>query len=172
MINQKLENKTIQTTMAVEVSGSLVLYKQKEENVYEFTMNYGNDYPCKNTTQACEIITEIVEAMLDESGGRWNSSENIALFDEDVFKATVEFSYGPSIEDEIELMNDIIANAIYHGSDGASYEHNREGLTEVMNEWLSEKGLNGQYVVRRGYVDSFPVLKFKKPSDPEEKRWK
>ena len=51
---------------------------------------------------------------------------------------------------EIELINDIIVNAIAHGADmGGSYEQNVVGLSEAMDRWIQEKGLQDSYHVIR-----------------------
>ena len=54
------------------------------------------------------------------------------------------------MEQEIQLINDIIVNAIAHGADiGGSYEQNVKGLSEAMNRWIREKGLQDSYHVIR-----------------------
>lgn len=52
------------------------------------------------------------------------------------------------MEREIELINEIIANAIIHGGDsGGPYESNLESLVIAINNWLCEKGLKDKYHV-------------------------
>lgn len=52
------------------------------------------------------------------------------------------------MEQEIQLINDIIVNAIAHGADmGGSYEQNVMGLSKAMNRWIQEKGLQDSYHV-------------------------
>ena len=54
------------------------------------------------------------------------------------------------MEKEIQLINDIIVNAIAHGADmGGSYEQNVKGLSNAMNRWIKEKGLQDSYHVIR-----------------------
>ena len=56
------------------------------------------------------------------------------------------------MEQEIQLINDIIVNAIAHGADiGGSYEQNVKGLSEAMNRWIREKGLQDSYHVISTY---------------------
>ena len=54
---------------------------------------------------------------------------------------------------EIELINNIIANAIIHGGDwGGPYDSNLENLVTAVNNWLREKGLKDSYhVVQADY---------------------
>lgn len=55
-------------------------------------------------------------------------------------------------EKEIELINNIIANAIIHGADsGGSYEQNEEELTRVVNEWLKFKGVSCRYEFKKSF---------------------
>ena len=60
------------------------------------------------------------------------------------------------MEREIELINEIIANAIIHGGDwGGTYESNMENLVIAVNNWLREKGLKDKYHVVCGtYVQT------------------
>ncbi len=52
------------------------------------------------------------------------------------------------MEKEIELMNEIIANAIINGGDyGGPYDSNIENLVLAINNWLREKGLKEKYHV-------------------------
>ena len=52
------------------------------------------------------------------------------------------------MEREIELINEIIANAIIHGGDwGGPYNSNIENLVIAINNWLREKGLKDSYHV-------------------------
>ena len=54
------------------------------------------------------------------------------------------------MDQEIQLINDIIVNAIAHGADmGGSYEQNVKGLSEAMNRWIREKGIQDSYHVIR-----------------------
>ena len=56
------------------------------------------------------------------------------------------------MEREIELINEIIANAIIHGGDwGGPYEVNLENLVLAVNNWLREKGLRDSYHVVEAY---------------------
>lgn len=51
-----------------------------------------------------------------------------------------------SIEEEIELINDIIASAIYHGGDpGGAYYSDWLGLESAIGEWLNARGLADLY---------------------------
>lgn len=47
-----------------------------------------------------------------------------------------------SIQNEINLINDIILNAVIHGADsGGSYNSNEDGLKQAINAWITEKNL-------------------------------
>ena len=51
-----------------------------------------------------------------------------------------------SIEEEIELINDIITSAIYHGGDpGGAYYSDWLGLESAIGEWLNARGLSDLY---------------------------
>lgn len=51
-----------------------------------------------------------------------------------------------SIEEEIELINDIIISAIYHGGDpGGAYYSDWLGLESAIGEWLNARGLSDLY---------------------------
>lgn len=51
-----------------------------------------------------------------------------------------------SIEDEIELINDIITSAIYHGGDmGGAYYSDWLGLESAIGEWLNARGITDLY---------------------------
>ncbi len=58
------------------------------------------------------------------------------------------------MEKEIELLNEIIANAVIHGGDwGGTYDSNIESLVLAINNWLREKGVRDKYhVIERSYV--------------------
>lgn len=54
------------------------------------------------------------------------------------------------MEKEIELINNIIANAIIHGADsGGSYEQNEEDLTKAVNEWLKFNRVSHKYALKK-----------------------
>ena len=54
------------------------------------------------------------------------------------------------MEKEIELINNIIANAIIHGADsGGSYEQNEKDLTKAVNEWLKFKRVSHKYALKK-----------------------
>jgi hypothetical protein len=53
-----------------------------------------------------------------------------------------------NIEKEVNLINNIVLNAIMHGSDaGGSYNSNEDGLKRSLNMWIESKGLT-DYVVQ------------------------
>jgi hypothetical protein len=53
-----------------------------------------------------------------------------------------------NIEDEINLINDIIDNAVSHGGDGGgSYDSNGYDLESSIRQWLDYKGLSEEYTV-------------------------
>lgn len=48
------------------------------------------------------------------------------------------------MEKQVELVNDIIFNAIMHGADpGGSYDCNKEGLYRSIENWLKANNLVG-----------------------------
>ena len=54
------------------------------------------------------------------------------------------------MENEIEIINKIIREAIIHGSDsGGSYEQNEEELTDAVIEWLKLKNLADRYIIAK-----------------------
>ncbi len=56
-----------------------------------------------------------------------------------------------NIEKEIQLVNEIIANAIIHGADlGGTYDQNEKELTKAINNWIKAKGLENEYHVAQG----------------------
>lgn len=58
------------------------------------------------------------------------------------------------IKKEINLINDIVFNAVMHGSDsGGSYNSNEDGLKQALNIWIKEKNLVDYVVeeVERSY---------------------
>lgn len=56
-----------------------------------------------------------------------------------------------TIEKEIELVNEMIANAIIHGADlGGSYDQNEKELTRAINNWIVAKGLENEYHIAKG----------------------
>lgn len=51
-----------------------------------------------------------------------------------------------SIEEEIDLLNDIITSAIYHGGDpGGAYYSDWLGLESAIGEWLNARGITDLY---------------------------
>ena len=55
------------------------------------------------------------------------------------------------MEKQIELINDIIFNAIMHGADpGGSYDCNEEGLYRSIENWLKTNNITGYTI---GEVD-------------------
>lgn len=66
---------------------------------------------------------------------------------------------------EIDIVNNIIAQAIVHGADcGGSYESNKEGLEKAIFEWLEYRDSSDCYEVVdcytkiRGLDGIWPVL--------------
>lgn len=59
-----------------------------------------------------------------------------------------------NIQNEINLINDIVLNAVVHGADsGGSYDSNGDGLENALNAWLKEKNITGYTIeiVNRTY---------------------
>lgn len=53
-----------------------------------------------------------------------------------------------STNEEIKIINNIVAQAIIHGGDpGGSYDTNGDNLVNALNEWLEYKNLFGKYAV-------------------------
>lgn len=70
------------------------------------------------------------------------------------------------MEKEIELIHEIIANAVIHGGDwGGTYDSNIESLVLAINNWLREKGVRDKYhVIERSYVHTLTYnLKYLRP---------
>lgn len=65
------------------------------------------------------------------------------------------------MEEEIRLVNEIIANAVIHGADGGgSYDQNRYRLGNAINDWIKAKGIENDYhVIMKEY--------FYEPDDEE-----
>lgn len=87
------------------------------------------------------------------------------------------------VQRELDMINDIIVNAIIHGADGGgSYESNKEGLMEAMRLYLSYKKLEEKFVVKEqdvtvqdtktGSVEVWPAIQFVKieKKDKEKKK--
>ena len=59
------------------------------------------------------------------------------------------------MEKQIELVNDIIFNAIMHGADpGGSYDCNPEGLSDSIYKWMAYNSITG-YVVKEVNLDKY-----------------
>lgn len=60
-----------------------------------------------------------------------------------------------TIEKEIELMNEIIVQAIIHGGDsGGPYNTNEIRLYKVIKKWFDEKEISSCYkIVQKKYID-------------------
>ena len=53
------------------------------------------------------------------------------------------------MDKQIELINDIIFNAILHGADcGGSYDSNRDGLIASIEKWLNFNKIKGYAICR------------------------
>ncbi len=53
-----------------------------------------------------------------------------------------------SIETEVDLINDVLEQAVRHGADiGGSYESNEKGLLDAIYKWLIYRGLYDRYKV-------------------------
>ncbi|MBO5319018.1 MAG: hypothetical protein J6B01_04930 [Ruminococcus sp.] len=53
-----------------------------------------------------------------------------------------------SVAPEIDLINDILENAVRHGADaGGSYDQNEDNLKQAINRWLVYKKLDSLYEV-------------------------
>jgi hypothetical protein len=51
------------------------------------------------------------------------------------------------MEKQIELVNNIIFNAIMHGADpGGSYDCNRDGLLNSIDQWMAHNHITGYLV--------------------------
>ena len=62
------------------------------------------------------------------------------------------------IKKEIDLINDIVFNAVMHGSDGGgSYDSNEDGLKQALNIWIKEKNLVDYTVEEVERSDNFGV---------------
>ena len=62
------------------------------------------------------------------------------------------------MEKEIELVNDIIFNAIMHGADpGGSYDCNLDGLLESVDRWMAYNHITGYLVKEVERKDSYGV---------------
>lgn len=63
-----------------------------------------------------------------------------------------------SIEEEIELINDIIDSAVEHGGDfGGAYCSNWQYLEECIGEWLYARGLDDSYAACREPCNNYIV---------------
>lgn len=52
------------------------------------------------------------------------------------------------LQKEIDLINDIVLNAVVHGADcGGAYNQNEDGLRHSLNEWLKAKGIQDDYYI-------------------------
>ena len=57
------------------------------------------------------------------------------------------------MENEINIVNRIIFEAIRHGADpGGSYDCNEKNLLESIEEWLNFKGFQNDYIVKEQEV--------------------
>lgn len=66
------------------------------------------------------------------------------------------------IEEEIELINDIIVEAICHGADsGGSYDSNEEDLILSIQKWLDFKGIKDYTIkeVKCGALRALQIVK-------------
>lgn len=53
-----------------------------------------------------------------------------------------------SLDTEIDLINNILEQAVRHGADiGGSYESNENGLLDAIHKWLIYRGLYDRYKV-------------------------
>lgn len=48
---------------------------------------------------------------------------------------------------EINIINNIIAQSILHGSDGYSYDSNEEDLVSAIYDWIKFKGIQADYEI-------------------------
>lgn len=54
------------------------------------------------------------------------------------------------MEEEIKLVNKIIAMAIIHGADcGGSYDQNEDRLNKSIHDWLVKKGWDDKYTTAK-----------------------
>lgn len=84
------------------------------------------------------------------------TSENEALkfLLRDVLNESETDYVEPSDLIEIDIINDIVKQAIIHGADcGGSYDNNRENLTNAMNRWISLRKLHGKLIVQEVTCD-------------------
>lgn len=57
------------------------------------------------------------------------------------------------MDEEIKIINRIIAEAVIHGADaGGSYDQNESRLIDAINKWLQLKKLDSEYVVEEESV--------------------
>ena len=55
---------------------------------------------------------------------------------------------------EIELMNDVLEQAVAHGADqGGAYSQNEENLIAAVNNWLKFRDLEGVFVLANVIVN-------------------
>lgn len=53
------------------------------------------------------------------------------------------------MNEEIKIINRLIAEAVIHGADaGGSYDQNEDGLTEAITNWLIFKGIDDKYIAK------------------------
>lgn len=59
------------------------------------------------------------------------------------------------MEEEIKIINKIIAEAVCHGADaGGSYDQNAYNLIIAINQWLLFKGLANRYTVEETIAEN------------------
>ena len=74
-----------------------------------------------------------------------------------------------TIEEEIELINDIITSAIYHGGDlGGAYYSDWLGLESAIGEWLNAKGLTDLYTPYDDKIASISRISLSNMSSDED----
>lgn len=59
------------------------------------------------------------------------------------------------MEEEIKIINRIIAEAVCHGADsGGSYDQNEHNLIMAINQWLVFKGLENKYKIEETIAEN------------------
>ena len=114
-------------------------------------MHYGSE-SCD--VPPCELFIETLEGIHHVLVGDYviqGVSGELYPCKPDIFEKTYE-AFGDLLaeriisEKEIELINDLIVQAIKHGGDGGgTYFSNENGLISAINAWLKFKGIMNKY---------------------------
>lgn len=98
----------------------------------------------------------------------WDNFLTAVDLPDDIWRKAVDYMHSKETEEFIDMLNELIEEAIVHGGDtGGPYFSNPEGLEEIMKKILEALGLSDVYEIDLDDEYGPEYLNFKKKEKTE-----